>query len=299
MSNKNLAFPIITRLQGGLGNQLFQYAIGRALATRLGRPLLMDITTIIPEAPSRHYDLGAFQINESFVSGLHKFCTRWVGSQRLGQLFQSLFIPAKSYRLIRDVEAGYDPDIFRPHDGSIILHGYWQSYRYFNEIADQLKNELGFRFAPDLDNAKLIAEIESVASVCVHIRRGDYVSNALFADNLGVCSIDYYQRATTEIVAQVNNPHFYVFSDDPEWARSNLNFPGPTSIIDHNLGKSDVEDLRLMTHCKYFIIANSSFSWWGAWLASYPNKLIIAPSRWFNKDKIPIEDRIPATWIRL
>lgn len=292
-------FSIITRLQGGLGNQLYQYATGRALATRLGRALFIDQRTIQPEAPARQYDLGSFNVEENFVDGLNAFCTRWVGSVRLGRLFQMVFPTAKAYRLIRDREEGYDASIFEPHAGPIILHGYWQSFKYFEDIADSLRQEFRFRYAPDRENARMIELIESSASVSLHVRRGDYVSNAAFSEALGACDADYYRRAVARICLEISNPKFFVFSDDPEWAASNLELPGDPVFIRHNLGRSDVEDFRLMTHCKHFIIANSSFSWWGAWLAPHTNKTVIAPARWFNLDKTPPEDRIPLTWLQI
>jgi hypothetical protein len=283
--------PVIARLQGGLGNQLYQYAAGRALAARLGRPLLIDRRTIQPEAPARQYDLGAFNVEEKFIKGLSAFCTRWVGSIRLGHLFQNFFPTANSYRLVRDREEGYDASIFEPHDGPIILHGYWQSYKYFEDIADILRQELQFRQAPDRKNSGMIDLIESSVAVCLHVRRGDYISNTAFSAALGACDTGYYRRAVKKINQMIPNPAFFVFSDDPAWAESNLELPGDPVFIRHNLGHSDVEDLRLMTHCKHFIIANSSFSWWGAWLAPDTNKIVMAPARWFNKDKTPPSDR--------
>lgn len=292
-------FPIIVRLQGGLGNQLYQYAAGRALAMHLDRPLLIDRRTIEPEAPARQYDLGSFNVKESFVLGLSAFCTRWVGSVRLGRLFQMFFPTARAYRLIRDREEGYDKSIFEPHDGPIILHGYWQSYRYFEGVADDLRRELQFRHAPDPENARMIDLIESSASVSLHVRRGDYVSNAAFSAALGACDAGYYRRAVAKISSEIPNPKFFVFSDDADWAASNLELPGNTVFMRHNLGRSDVVDFRLMTHCKHFIVANSSFSWWGAWLSPRKDKCVIAPERWFNKDKSPPTDRIPPGWFRL
>jgi Glycosyl transferase family 11 len=292
-------YPIIVRLQGGLGNQLYQYAAGRALAMYMDRPLLIDQRTIEPEAPARQYDLGSFNVKESFVHGLSAFCTRWVGSVRLGPLFQMFFPTARAYRLIRDSEKGYDTRIFERHDGPIILHGYWQSYRYFEGVANDLRRELQFRYAPDPENARMIDLIESSASVALHVRRGDYVRNAAFSAALGTCDSDYYRRAVAKIASEIPNPKFFVFSDDADWAASNLDLPGKPVVVRHNLGRSDVEDFRLMTHCRHFIIANSSFSWWGAWLAHYPSKTVIAPARWFNVDNTPPQDRIPLSWARL
>ena len=151
---------------------------------------------------------------------------------------------------------------------------------------------------PSEQNARMIDEIENVQSVAVHVLRGDYVSNPNNNASIGTCSLEYYQKANDFITQHVRKPHFFIFTDDPEWARENLTFPGSTRIVDHNLGKADYEDFRLMTHCKHFIIANSSFSWWGAWLAQYPEKTVIAPMNWFKIDTYPSEDRIHSPGIR-
>jgi hypothetical protein len=291
--------PVIARLQGGLGNQLYQYAAGRSLADFLSRPLLLDARTIRPEAPVRHYDLGAFRIREQFVSGLEAFRTRWVGSVRAGRVFKTMFAGARSYKYIRDREEGFDEGIFADHAGPIVLHGYWQSYRYFERIADELRNEVVFRADPDPSSAALLRDIESSDSVCVHVRRGDYVSNPAFKAALGACGVEYYDCALGIIVARVARPTFYLFSDDLDWAKANLHVPGPLVPVDHNKGRSDVEDLRLMSRCRHFVIANSSFSWWGAWLGRDRGGTVVAPSRWFNSDKTPATDRIPPGWIRV
>ena len=291
--------PIITRLQGGLGNQLYQYAVGRSLALRLQRPLFIDARTILPDMPARHFDLGAFKIEAELVTGLSAFCTRWVGSNRMGRLVNTAFPPARSYRYIRDRQEGFDGAIFSQHDGPIVLHGYWQSYRYFEEIAEWLRRDLTFRRAPSAENSSFIRQIESCASVCVHVRRGDYVTSPVISRSLGTCGIPYYQAAALFLASRVMNPKFFVFSDDPEWAQDNLELPGQMVAIKHNLGTVDVEDLRLMQHCKHFIIANSSFSWWGAWLSVAPGKTVIAPSQWFRQDRSPSEDRIPSSWVRI
>jgi hypothetical protein len=292
-------FPIIVRLQGGLGNQLYQYACGRALALQHGRPLLLDLRTILPEAPKRQYELHNFCIQARPLTGHAAWCTRWVGSVRLGDYFRRLWPPAWSYKLIRDAASGYDPSVTQHHNGPVVIHGYWQSYRYFADIATVLREDFRFKSPPVGINKELVAELESQQSVAVHVRRGDYVEVPFFNQTLGVCGPDYYQRGAEHLRKQVADPSFYVFTDDPSWAREHLKLPGTVQVVDHNLGKSDAEDLRLMSHCKHFLIANSSFSWWGAWLATAPDKVVIAPQQWFVADKYPPTDRIPSEWIRL
>lgn len=294
-----MAYPIIVRLQGGLGNQLYQYAIGRSLSVKMGRPLLLDKRTIEPEAPKRHYDLGVFNIQEQFVSGHLAWATRWVGSVRLGELFRRLWLSAKNYRYLRDQMTGYDPSIFSEHDGPIILFGYWQSYRYFESIEDILRKELFFTAAADSTNQAMQSRLRNSNSVAVHVRRGDYVSNPQFTSTLGLCDASYYLRAANYLCGLGENLEFFVFTDDPIWARDNLDLGAAFTVLDHNLGKADYEDMRLMSSCRHLIIANSSFSWWGAWLANRSGKKVITPSTWFVHDTVPFEDRVPNEWIQL
>jgi hypothetical protein len=290
---------IIIRLQGGLGNQLYEYATARDLSIKTGKKLLIDSRPIAAEGPHRQYELSVFNIKEHHVSGLTKWITRWVASARLGKLFKICFPLAWGYKLIRDKEIGFESRILDDNWGSIVLQGYWQSFKYFEDIEDIIRKDFTFKLPPDSINMNFINELEINNSVAIHVRRGDYVEVPFFSKNLGTCTMEYYNAAIQLIMKSISNPHFYIFTDDPDWAEKNLKLPAPAKAIRHNLGKSDFEDLRLLTHCKHFIIANSSFSWWGAWLSVNPNKMVIAPKKWFNIDKTVTEDRIPSNWIKL
>ncbi len=290
---------IIIRLQGGLGNQLYCYATARALSLKTNKELLIDARPIKGEGPNRQYDLSVFNIKEKHVSGLTCWITRWVASVRLGKLFKVLFPLAWNFKIIRDKEEGFDASLSNPYGGTIILQGYWQSFKYFDNEDKILKKELTIKNEPDAINKNWIAELHKEESVALHVRRGDYVNNPTANAIHGTCTPEYYNNAIKLILEKVNNPSFYIFTDDPEWAENNISIPSPTKVIKHNLGKNDYEDLRLMFHCKHFIIANSSFSWWGAWLSNNPSKIVIAPSKWFSIDSIPSEDRIPSSWLRL
>jgi hypothetical protein len=254
-------------------------------------------TGIISGDSSRQYALSVFNIKEQHVGLLNKLCTRWAGSHSTGKLFKALW-PVK-WNFVQDKEAGFDISIFDLESGTLVIQGYWQSFKYFESHQDVIRAECTFKRSPTGENARMIDEIEAVQSVAVHVRRGDYVTNPTFKEVHGTCSPDYYQRAQKHIVQHVKEPHFFIFTDDPEWVRKRVTFPGPATVVDHNLGNADFEDLRLMTHCKHFIIANSSFSWWGAWLASNQDKIVIAPVKWFRIDSFPCEDRIPREWIML
>jgi hypothetical protein len=289
---------IIVRLAGGLGNQLYQYAMGRSLSLRNERPLLLE-TRNTSRDQYRNYELSVFNIQEKHVDLLTQWCTRWSASYSSGKLFRTLCPLAWNYKIIRDKAAGFDPSVFNLEMGTIVLEGYWQSFKYFEPYHDIIRTEFTFKRGPTLQNGRMIEDIESVESIAMHVRRGDYITNPNNLASLGTCPPEYYQKAGSLIEQRVNKPHFFIFTDEPEWAKENVKFSGPTKVVDHNLGKADSEDFRLMTHCKHFIIANSSFSWWGAWLASFPDKIVIAPKNWFKADKFPPEDRIPEGWIRL
>lgn len=290
---------IIVRLQGGLGNQLYCYATARALSLKTNKKLLIDARPIKGEGTKRQYDLSVFNIKENHVSGITKWITRWVASVRLGKIFKTGFPLAWNYKMIRDKEKGYDASLLDQYNGNMILQGYWQSFKYFENEEDLLKEEFTVKNPPDAVNKQWIDEIENLESVCLHVRRGDYVSNSAANALHGTCTPEYYQKSINTILQKVNNPIFFVFTDDPVWAENNLSIPAPFKIVKHNLGKNDYEDLRLMSNCKHFIIANSSFSWWGAWLSKNNYKVVIAPKKWFNIDNVPSEDRIPNNWIRL
>lgn len=290
--------PIIMRIQGGLGNQLYQYAFGRSLSLHSGRLMLLE-TRYISRDSFRKYELASFNINEKYPDMLSKWCVRWAASNSSGKMFRTVCPLAWNYKIVRDKETGFDISIFNLAKGTIVFEGYWQSFKYFERYQNVIKSELTFKKEPSVRNANMLEEIESVQSVAVHVRRGDYITNPKLKNLHGTCSLEYYQKANNYLAQNVIKPHFYIFTDDPEWARENLKFSGPTKVVDHNIGKADHEDLRLMTYCKHFIIANSSFSWWGAWLAGYHGKTVIAPKNWYKIDNFPPEDRIPRDWIRL
>ena len=292
--------PVIVRLQGGLGNQLYQYACGRAVALKLGRELLYDTRTIVQEAHGRNFTLPNFRFQARPVAGHDAWCVRWMGSVRAGRTFRTFWPPAWRYRYLRDRETGFDPSVFEDWNGPVVLHGYWQSFRYFDACAQELRGELAFRAPPSERNAALAAEIASTESVAVHVRRGDYITAKLCNQITGTPEPSYYPRAAEWVASRAaGEPVFFLFSDEPDWVRANLRFPGRTVYVEGNSGASAAEDLRLMSLCRHCITANSSFSWWGAWLGASHKGIVVCPQRWFLRDGTPPEDRIPAHWNRL
>lgn len=286
---------IICRLQGGLGNQLFQYAAGRALALQHGVPLLLDLQSYKFDT-LRNYELEPFKIEPILINKKIIWPKFLVGMKNKLQQKLPCLLPKGYYR-----EPHFYYDInFERLPNQTYLSGYWQSERYFKLIRPQLLQELQLANPAKGQNLYFLNQIKKTQSVSLHIRRGDYVANEQANQAHGTCSLDYYYQAITFVSQQVDKPHFYIFSDDHGWARANLKIEHSVTYVEVNDAAHGAEDLRLMSHCQHHIIANSSFSWWGAWLNPYEEKIIVAPKQWF-KDPVlqaQAQDLVPPHWIK-
>src|SRR3989344_5581107 len=256
---------IVSNIIGGLGNQMFQYALARHLAVKNNDDFCLDVSGF--EIYKLHqYCLPFLKIIEKCAA---EDIVTWRRSQsdKLS-LLSRLFCRRASYRLVKEREFCFQPEILT-QKGNIYLHGYWQSEKYFLPIRNILMKE----FVPKTNSeaaTKLQAQIASTPNaVAVHVRRGDYVSNPQTNQIHGTCGPDYYLVASRLIQKRAPRPHFFVFSDDAAWARQNIALGGTTTFIE---GNKNYEDLSLMSSCRHNIIANSSFSWCAAWLNDYPNK---------------------------
>lgn len=288
---------IIVRLIGGLGNQMFQYALGRSLALKNDTELKLDISDF--EKYKLHkYSLGAFNVQKiiassDVVSKFKKFKTkpgrRW--------FWYNKFIADNSkYFLEKSFE--FDPQVLDVAE-DVYIDGYWQSAKYFEYIESTIRTDFSFTLPQGEKDKEISMLINKCASVSIHVRRTDYVTDTNAKKALGTCPIEYYTEAVLLIAQKVGNPHFFVFSDDHEWAKINIKTDYPTVYVDHNDANANYQDLRLMASCKHNIIANSSFSWWGAWLNRNPDKIIIAPKKWFTDINKNDSDLIPPKWIRI
>jgi hypothetical protein len=180
----------------------------------------------------------------------------------------------------------------------VYLDGYWQSHRYFDDVDGLIRSELTLAPPMSESDQEVTRLIDATASVAVHVRRGDYVTHHAASKMHGSCSPEYYERAFAYVLKHVAAPHFFVFSDDPSWVYSNMKFPGQFTVVAHNGPEDAVQDLRLLAHCKHQITANSSFSWWGAWLNPSREKIVVTPKQWFAN--LPREaSAIPASWLSL
>jgi hypothetical protein len=261
-------------------------------------PLRLDVSGF-QNTPLRKFELDRFNISAKIATAeeIEEFKKR----DRVGRWISKLNDAVRPYykrRLVDESTFHVDPKMFLvgPH---VYLDGYWQSEKYFKDIEEVIRREFTFKSDPEAWNKVVAQSILCTNAVSLHVRRGDYVSNPLTSEVHGTCSIEYYRHAVDLIAEQCYQPHFYIFSDDQEWVKSNLVFSFPTTYIDKNSGESSFEDLRLMSLCKHNVIANSSFSWWGAWLNSNPGKIVVGPKSWFRKQNIDTRDLIPEDWVRI
>ncbi|MHC1697482.1 MAG: alpha-1,2-fucosyltransferase [Geobacteraceae bacterium] len=178
------------------------------------------------------------------------------------------------------------------------MDGYWQSEKYFAAIRALLKNEFTLRVPLDGDDLQLAEKIRTCNAVSLHVRRGDYLTNPQAAKHHGTCDRDYYDQAVSFIKQKIPAARLFIFSDDPQWSEANMSYDLPTTIVSKTDGTTEGRDLTLMSSCRHHIIANSSFSWWGAWLGDNPEKLVIAPMHWFNDPARSTGDLIPEGWLR-
>lgn len=298
---------IITKIQGGLGNQIFQYAAGLGVAYHHHAFLKLDVTWF--EANNyRRYNLSQFNISENFASpqeidlffqNKQHFRIKKRIRKFYNQLFNIQYFPypaALTYYCEKSTL--YDADIF-DISGDIYLEGFWQSFRYILPgIEDQLRLHLTLKY-PQRHAVKLLEQqIKASLAVAVHVRRGDYVSNTNYSQRHGFTGLDYYKNALSWLKRSLSDFKVYIFTDDPEWVQQSW-LMSENSILISGKGLHDFEELYLMSQCDHQVIANSTLSWWGAWLNQNMDKIVIAPEQWLSDPNLPTHDIVPSTWIRL
>ncbi len=291
---------IIVEIMGGLGNQMFQYALGRYLAEKNKTGLKLDMSEYV-EGNIRKYELGIFNIIEEFATQEEIEKLKY----KQDNFFESFIKEIKgkkhkklSKNFIREKHFHFDPEILKLQD-NIYLEGHWQSEKYFNEISEVIEKEFTVKTEFSGKNKEFAEQITSCNSVSLHIRRGDYIKDAAIKAIYYINLDEYYKNAINLITEKVQNPHFYVFSDDTEWAKDSFGDNKNFSMVDINSADTGYEDMRLMSLCKHNITANSSFSWWAAWLNNNNEKIVITPRKWFNTSDRDIKDLLPESWIKL
>lgn len=275
----------------GLGNQLFQYATGRAVAERTGTRLRFDLSYIGHEA-NRPYLLGDFHIRAEACDGDPKDLT-FMADHDAEDVYARERWDAT---VLRDRGPAVGPEVVHGAAANSFLTGYWQDPRNFEEFADQIRHELRPRMTAQIRAGQRRIAV-SPRSVAVHVRRGDLVSDPDSAERYGALDVDYYRRAADLVLAKSPKAEFFVFSDDPEWCAAELDFPAPTHVVSGD--NAPFEDLSVMAACDDFVIANSTFSWWGAWLGEGADSLIVAPAVPFRSARLNDRPVYPARWQRI
>ncbi|MDA8130459.1 MAG: alpha-1,2-fucosyltransferase [Elusimicrobia bacterium] len=285
---------VIIRIKGGLGNQLFCYAAARRLALANGAELVIDdVTGFVRDARYRrkymldHFNIGARKATppermEPFER-LRRGLAKWLSRRRP--------FGARAYLEQEGLE--FDPRLLALKvKDTVYLDGYWHSENYFKDREREIREDLRMSPPADAANLRVEAEIRSRASVALHVRLFEATGSAGASD----APADYYRRAVDYMDAKAGRPHYFLFSDMPEEARSRIGLPGDRlTVVSHNrAGDAACADLWLMGRCSHFITANSTFSWWGAWLSDSPGKIVVAPAAGFAND-----DAVPGTWVKL
>ncbi len=289
---------IIVQLTGGLGNQMFQYAIGRMLSIKHNTQLKLDIS-FFENYEWHAYSLEPFCLEASIATKLEveqMFKNNKKNIERIKRKFfneQPIIINEKSFC--------FDQSYLNIKNNRYLI-GYWQSEKYFEQIAFKIHQELSIKVVPSEVNKQMLKDIDGESqAVSLHIRRGNYVTVDFVNKTHGTTTLDYYYKAINLIEQKCNKPVFYIFSDDINWAKENIKLNHKHIFIDNNDAKTDYEDLRLMSSCKHNILANSTFSWWAAWLNKNVEKIVIAPKQWFANLEMNSQtgDLIPSEWIKL
>jgi hypothetical protein len=288
---------IIVKIIGGLGNQMFQYALGRHIAFKNNVGLKLDISAFDDGYKLHSYGLNNFNIDEKIATKEEILILSKYG--RLKDIFYNFFdVPYHKRKYVREKDYPFDPDILKITDNAY-LDGYWGSEKYFLEIETIIRKDFALKRDSDPVNLTIADKILGTNSVSVHFRRGDYITNPKTNAIHGLCSQDYYFKAIEDVCNYVSDPHFFIFSNDPEWVKENFSIPFPMHVITVNGPEKNYEDLHLMSLCKHHIIANSTFSWWGAWLCTNKDKRVYTPKSWYNVDYINQKDTFPESWFKI
>ena len=285
---------IIAKLQGGLGNQMFQYAAARKLSVKYGVDLLLDHSYLERNSQDRYgFTARNFEL-EVFRITANRFSPEMVDK----------FFDAKEVEhieLYNEKPVSYDA-FFKKVSDCAYINGYFQSYRYFEDIRQILSVDFSFNHNPEIVlNSSTISQIRNANAVAIHIRRGDYVSQSNIHNLYYILPLSYYQKAINIVLEKQPNLEFFVFSDDIRWAEQNLVHSKAKLHFVLKNNSPNWLDMYLMSICKHNIIANSTFSWWAAWLNNNEDKIVIAPKKWFQQPRegIKLRDLCPSEWIKM
>lgn len=278
---------IVTKIYGGLAGQMFQYSLGRHLSLKNKTPLYLDTSWYNENNNSKYpRDFKLDKLNTKFRT---VDSTSLLWRLRFYNRFKAL--NPIYYKKILEKDFRIFDDNVLLNKNRILIDGYWNSHKYFEDIRDILIRDFEPDEEADAKNKEVLQKINSLNSVSVHFRRGDYALTSFH----GILTKEYYENAINKITDGLVNPYLFIFSDEPDWVRKNISFPFQSEVVDINGDHNNYWDIQLMKTCKHNIIANSGFSWWGAWLNENPDKRVIAPKKWINHTYSTFEN-IPSGW---
>jgi len=281
---------ITLRLQGGLGNQMFAYATAKSLAERNHTSLVLDINAFKYDS-LRHFELDKYNI-DAIVTDKFYFFKKTIRKLSLERFFSNYYVEKSLL---------YDDNLYKNVSDSLYLEGYFQSEKYFKNRREKLLEEFCIKGELSSYTQEVALKIKaSPMSVSLHIRRGDYVANEQTQAIHGSTPLSYYKKSMLYLEERFGDVEYFIFSDDIEWVQENLKIQNAI-YVKNDRERIPHEDIYLMSLCHHNIIANSSFSWWGAWLNNYDKKIVIAPKRWFVDEKLyqQSKDIVCESWIQL
>lgn len=291
---------VVVRFKGGMGNQMFQYAFGRQLAANLGTDLVFDPTNLLyrnnpPDFVYRNYDLDVFQPETNFLATPKMLAPLY--NLRVAKLGQGLsWLVTRGYPVVKEAYFHFQPKLLTDAREGVIYDGWFQSPQYFAGVENRVRED--FRFSREIipESRELLSRIEASNAICLNVRRTDFLK----VDTLNATNLDYFLQAADYLGQRLSEPRFFIFSDDVEWCRENLRLDYPMEVIGHeHKGWKFGNYLQLMTRCRHFIIPNSSFAWWAAWLNTGSEKTVVAPENWFTDPGIDTADLVPGEWVRM
>lgn len=289
---------IVLKLMGGLGNQLFQYAYGRSLATEMNTELVLDLNFLLDRTARENFVFRDFDLDLFDLKPYSLF-----DEDRKRKFFRkSIF--SSTPLVVTENGFQFSPIITKLKKGKVYLDGYWQSHKYFSSISKSLKLELQFKNSLTPVQFSLSEKINQCMSVCINFRRTDFVTITSAAQTHGIPSMAYYNNALGYLKDRIGDTiEVFVFSDDIAWCEKNFKIDFPTHFVSHELYKGErfSSYLQLMSQCKHFIIPNSTFGWWAAWLSDFNDKIVITPEQWFQDSNLQAQtfDLRPEDWVTL
>ena len=285
----------IVRFLGGLGNQMFQYAFYKALSQQF-KVVKADLRSFTNYALHNGFELEKiFPIKLKHaipfeINLLDHQNRRW----KYRKLRRLLFVKGEYYE--EKHLFSYNASLFDDL-ASKLYWGYWQHIQYVNRVADQLRKDFVFDLPASSRNLDILQELKiEKESIAIHVRRGDYLTDPYLG---GLVDVEYFEKGIALVRERLKNPKFYIFSDDIPWCKQYLNLQEAV-FVDWNKGNESYRDMQLMSYCKHAVISNSSFSWWGAWLNSNPNKIVVVPKVWCRSSNVTDTKQMhPSEWIKL